>query len=129
MPDILEFSISKLIENDKTGEYRASVNNLSKRYSKLNFWKTSSKNQDNDEIVDEATKIYVDAILHADSLYKQAEFSKNSGFITKIILKTLKIAQKMLATLLFKSPLKVGIAYNAMHNVIKYLEREMKKKK
>jgi hypothetical protein len=34
----------------------------------------------------------------------------------------------MLASLLFKSPFKIGIAYNAMHFIIRYIEREMKKK-
>jgi hypothetical protein len=125
--DIIEFTVSELLQNDQNNMYRSALSDLSKKYSKLEKWKTASKRQIDKEVLD-ATKIVIDAILQVDSLMKQANFDKNASFITKIMIKTLKIAQKILAALLVTSPLKVGIAYNAMHNVIKYLEKSLLKK-
>lgn len=127
MSDALEFVVSELLENDIESLYQSSLNSLSNKYSRLKNWKTASKVQE-DALVLEATKIVVDAAIQFDFLSKQSNFEKESGLITNIMLKTLKIAQKILAGLLLKSPLKIGIAYNAMHNAIKFLEKGIKKK-
>lgn len=127
MNNVLEFSVSELLKNDDEKAYRFALSDFSVKISKLKRWKIANK-KNVDDVVKEATKVYMDAILSVDSLLKQADFEKNSGFVTKVIVKTLKVAQKMLATMLIKNPVKVGIAYNAMHNVIKFLEKEMKKK-
>lgn len=128
MSDVLDLVISELLENDVDNIYRSSLNSLGQRYSKLSRWKTASKLPEPDEEVLEATKVMIDAALQVDTLCKQSNFEKDSGLINNIMLKALKIAQKILAGLLLKSPLKIGIAYNAMHNVIKFLEKQTKLK-
>jgi len=125
--DILEFTISELLMNDCDGAYRASLSNLSNKYAKLEKWRIASKKNIDQDVLN-ATKIVVEAVSQADLLSKQADFEKNASFLIKIMVKTLKIAQKMLAALLVTSPLKVGVAYNAMHNVIKFLEKSLLKK-
>lgn len=90
-------------------------NNDSDYYS--TYIKTASI--DNDE--NKALSIMIDACEKADVIYKNA-FQKESGFITKIVIKTLKVAQAALATMLLKSPFRVALAYNALHLVIKKLE-------
>ena len=133
MSFILEKTIETLLDNDKGNIYQSHLNHLCDRYSSLSNWKTASKTKDIDKIVMQALEVVVKAASDADFLYKEhskiAAGGGFKGFITKVILKTLKIAQATLAVLLIKSPLKVGIAYNAMHHVIKYLEREMRKQK
>jgi len=126
--EISDVFIKELLEHDINNVYGNCLNVLSHKYSRLNTYRVASKKEDVDDIVMKATLTAIDAVFQADILFKQANFDKEAGMITKIILKTLKIAQKILAGLLIKSPLKVGIAYNAMHNVIKFIEKEIIKK-
>ena len=121
MKSVLEKTIEELLKQDIDGQYTAAIN---LRYSR--FGKKSSIEPD--DLVKKTVNIIFSNIEEAEALFKQASFYKDAGFIMKIILKTLKIAQKMLVALLFQSPFRVGIAYNALHVVIKYFERESKKK-
>jgi len=124
MSDVLSLIVSELLEKDVDSLYRNSINFLGHKYSKLRQWKNASISQEPDKEILEATKIVIDAAIQFDILCKQSSFEKESGLISNIMLKTLKIAQKVLAGLLLSSPLKIGIAYNAMHNVIKFLEKK-----
>jgi len=127
MSDIIQIVTSNLLENDVDGLYRQSLSLLSNKDSRLKKFKIASTKVQ-DEHVLEATKVVIDAALQVDSLLKQANFEKESmGIIKSLVLKTLKIAQKILAGLLLLSPLRVGIAYNAMYNVIKYFEKRFTK--
>lgn len=124
---IVSMTIDELLENDANNEYRCALSRLSNKYSRFREYRTASKvSVDNDVLV--ATETIIQAALQADNLLKQADFDREAGLITKVIIKTLQVAQKVLAGLLITSPVKVGIAYNAMHNVIKFLEKEMRKK-
>ena len=127
MSTILEKSINEILKNDD-GVYQEHLNILSDRYSNLNQWKTSSKNKEIDENVLRSLEIVVKASLDADFLLNQKLKFSAGDFLNKILIKTLKIAQASLATLLFKTPFRVGLAYNALHHVIKFLEKEMVKK-
>jgi len=126
MLQIFEATIQQLLEQDYNGDYKKSLSELSSKYSRLMKYKNASLNKA-DPIVLEACEIVLQTISKVDALYKQSNFDKESGFITNIMIKTLEVAQKLLSTLLVKSPMKVGVAYNAMHNVIKFLRKEMKK--
>jgi hypothetical protein len=123
--NILDLCIFELLNNDKEYTYRKALSVLSQKYSRVEKKYIIAKNTNVDSDILEATKIIVEASLQADILLKQSKFVKDATILTKIILKTLKIAQKILAGLLLKSPLKIGIAYNALHNVIKFLEKSM----
>lgn len=125
--EIADMLLKELVAHDADWSYQKSLSVLSSKYNSLHEYKTASK-EEVDEIVLEATRIAYDAVQQADFLLKQSNFEKESSLLTKIVLKTLKVAQKMLAGLLLKNPLKVGIAYNAMHNVIKFLEKQLKEK-
>jgi len=127
LASILEKTISEILSKDD-GEYQAHLNFLSERYPDLKHWKTSSKVKKIDENILKSLEIIVKASLDADFLINQKEKFAAGNFLNKIVLKTLKVAQTTLATLLFKTPLRVGLAYNALHMVIKYLEKEIKKK-
>ena len=124
--DIFELSVKELLKNDFNNLYKNHLSHLSNKYVKLKKWFKTANKIEEDEIVLEATKVFLENVLHADQFLKQTHFEKKSKFVTKIIIKTLKVALKILAGLLLKNPFKVGIAYNAMHNVIKHLEKELK---
>ena len=128
MSDVLDLIVSELLENDVDNLYRYSLGYLGQRYSRLNKLRIATIKEEPDKYVLEATKVLIDAAIQFDTLYKQSNFEKESGLITNIMIKTLKISQKILAGLLLISPLKVGIAYNALHNVIKFLEKKKVKK-
>lgn len=133
MTSILQKSIDSLLEFDKNGIYQNHLNHLCGDYSNLAKWKTASKVENPDVDVLKSLEIIIKAASDADFIYKNYKIAAKGkgakGFISKVILKTLKLAQTALAVLLIKNPLKIGIAYNAMHRVIKFLEREMIKKK
>ena len=122
---ILSLVISEL---KRDNEYHNALSELQqlKRYG---FYFTVKKNCQISDNVREATKIIVSAAIQVDSLQKQASFNKDASFISKIMLKTLKITQKMLAGMLLANPIKISIAYNALHNVIKFLEKSSLSKK
>lgn len=129
MADILELAISELLKNDKDKLYRNALSFLASKHSKLKKWKTASKVANVDQQVLEVTKLIVSVALQADAMLKQASFEKEAGFIWSIMMKTLRITQKILAGLLVMSPWKVGVAYNALYNVIKILDKNKLKKK
>jgi len=127
---ILEKTINNILENDD-GTYQNHLNFLSSQYPELKKWESASKmasKSDVNEDVLEVLEIVVKASLDADFLLNQRVKFSASDFLNKVVIKTLKVAQTALATLLFKTPFRVGLAYNALHSVIKYLDREMKKK-
>lgn len=130
MTAILEKTINNILENDD-GTYQNHLNFLSSQYLELKKWESASKmasKSDVNEDVLEVLEIVVKASLDADFLLNQRVKFSASDFLNKVVIKTLKVAQTALATLLFKTPFRVGLAYNALHSVIKYLDREMKKK-
>ena len=127
---ILEKTINNILKNDD-GTYQNHLNFLSSQYLELKKWESASKmasKSDVNEDVLEVLEIVVKASLDADFLLNQRVKFSASDFLNKVVIKTLKVAQTALATLLFKTPFRVGLAYNALHSVIKYLDREMKKK-
>jgi hypothetical protein len=129
----LNATLSHIIENDDCGVYSSHIAFLAKKSKTSTLFETSSKlkiaaseNHLNDPIISDTLKIIINACNEADILYKNS-FKKEAGFITKVIIKTLKVAQAALATMLLKSPVRVAIAYNALHFVIKHLESLEKK--
>lgn len=128
--------ISYLIENDCDHEYQKAINKLSVDYGFL--FEHTKKIASNDRIdgnVFDAAKIIMQAVDEVEktskmltAAVKKEDDETKLDFYTNAVLKTLKTAQMMLASLLFKSPFKIGIAYNALHFIIRYIEREMKKK-
>ena len=127
--EILDFFVSELLSHDKNDLYGEYINVLSSKFNRIKKYKTASKKDVVDKEMLKIIESVFNSVQQADILYKQASFGKNSAFLTKVVLKTLQVAQKMLAGLLIKDPFKIGVAYNAMHNVIKYLEKELKKVK
>ena len=128
MSNILQNLIQDLLKNDIDNCYQRHLNFLSKKNHQLKQWETSLKIGKIDDNVLEALKIVVNAGIESQIIQKYSSFNKDAGLINKIMLKSLKIAQKILAVLLLQSPFKIGIAYNAMQNVIKFLQKQMKTK-
>ena len=117
--------VDYIISLDKSDDCRKCLSLFRIQHPKLK--KSIIASKIDDELFD-ACKIAVDACRKADNLLNQKKaFSKDAGFITKAVLKILKLAQGSLAFLLLKSPLRVAFAYTALHTVIKYLEKEHKK--
>jgi hypothetical protein len=125
VPSILELFTNELLKNDIDGQYAGAIKLYSSKYPQLK--KIAFKGTTPDDLIKKTTELVLENIIEADFLFKQAEHYKEAGFIMNIIIKTLKIAQKMLAALLFQSPFRVGIAYNALHSVIKFFEQKKKK--
>ena len=119
---IVNLVVENLLLNDN-GEYRSALSILSRKYSQIKIDRVASRRCSKE--VMKSCEIAIEAAIKADELSKQ----KTAGLLNKILIKTLKIAQAALAIFLLKSPFKVGLAYNALHNVIKYLEHEEKKEK
>lgn len=134
MSDFITKTANYLLENDINGEYRSAIRRLGFEYdSLLLFNKSAGSDKEPDEDILEATRIALDAAKAANELFIAAAVKKKDdevdlGFYTKAVLKTLKIAQTMLAGLLPKSPLKIGIAYNAMQFVLKFVKKKLIKK-
>ena len=126
---ILEKTVGYLIDDD---EYRCHLAYLRKEFPKLRRWSVElPKNFTPNNDILESTRLVINASIEADCIYNQAimdkSFNKQASFISKIIIKTLKIAEKALALLIFQNPLKVGFAYSALHQVIKFFEKQLKK--
>lgn len=119
---ILELVVKNLLMHDN-GDYRSALSILSRKYSQLKVDKIASRRCSKEVL--QSCEIVVKAAIKADELSKQ----KTAGLLNKVLIKTLKIAQAALALFLLKSPFRIGLAYNALHNVIKFLEREEKKEK
>jgi hypothetical protein len=113
---------------DTNGYYRDHIACLSKDFVGLQKFASKTERTEFDADTLQALKIAIIAIQEAEEIQKNAAFEKESkNFLNKLLLKTLQIAQKSLALLLFKTPLRVAIAYNALHWVIAYLSKELKK--
>ena len=134
---ILAMVASEILRNDSDGEFRQIISTLSPKYHKLNRLVSGLKMAHAngtvkiDKNVSKAIETVLAAAIEADNLKRSSigGMKKEADkFLSKLIIKTLKIAQKTLAMLLVLSPMKIGVAYNAMQSAIKFLEKELLKK-
>jgi hypothetical protein len=119
---ILEKTIEYLLQEDSSQEFQSAINSLCKKYSKLEQWKKEVDIQPSSIVLD-SCDIALSAALDADYYQYNQDF-RVAGMVTKLMLKSLKIAQGILALMLIKSPLKVAVAYNALHWVIQSIEKK-----
>jgi hypothetical protein len=117
---IIEQTIKHLLRHDYLHEYQAAINVLCDKYSKLTQWKNEISFLPSSVVID-SCEIAIKAAIEADYYANNQDF-KFAGIVTKLMLKSLKIAQGVLSLMLIKSPLKVAIAYNALHWVINLIE-------
>jgi len=122
---IIEQTVEHLLLNDDAHEYQAALNVLCAKYSKLEQWKKECSVEPS-AVTLETCEILVKAAIEAD-YYQYNQHFKVAGMVTRLMLKSLKIAQGVLALMLVKSPLKVAIAYNSLHWVIKSIEEKENK--
>lgn len=118
---MLDRIIEELLETDKTGSYQAAINQLVPTTPELQMWRTDASIEPEKPILDTLR------IITGSLKVTTADKTKQAGVITKIMLKSLQIAQTALLGLLFKSPVRVGLAYNTLHSVIKFLKRDILK--
>lgn len=120
--------VDYVLQQDKDNYYRDHITHLSNNLSVLKKYAVKSDRTEYDTDTLEVLKFAFKSIHEAENIYATAGFEKQSkNFLNKLVLKTLKIAQASLAVLLFKTPLRVAVAYNALQWVIKYLQKEMEK--
>jgi hypothetical protein len=121
-----------LVKNDIDNQYQTAINQLSKKYSFLDNYSNKTSSKVDIEVL-QSVEIFANICNDIETI-KVAGFSKEKekepelDFYSKAVLKSLKVAQVALLGLLPKSPWKVGIAYNALHFIIKYVEKDLKKK-
>lgn len=126
MAILLNKLIDNIVKNDHDGIYTAHIAHLGNKRPILKKW--AGKNINDDKTITNVINIAVNAVSEADVLlehYKQAS-EKQATIFLPLIVKTLKIASKALAVMLLTSPLKVGVAYSALHVVIKEFEKRIK---
>jgi hypothetical protein len=108
---------------------------MASRYKQLKkYGGVKTTNVDSDVL--DSLEILVKASLEADFIYenetklaaKKEKKPPVKGFVNKLVLKTLKVAEGMLAIMILKNPIKMGLAYNALHFAIKWLEEDIRKK-
>lgn len=117
MNDIL----AKIIEDDFELDYQRHINILSKKHKYLKKWASSDVHLSPDPVITEALETIFKTCSYIN---KESILQKESGLIFNVALKALKIAQGILAVLLLKDPIRVGIAYTALHSVIKTLQKD-----
>ena len=118
---IFEQTVEDILSSDSSNDYQIALNRLAFKYPHLRRWAKKVEGDVNFEVLN-ALEIVVRAGMDADGMQGMSKSIKTAGFINRMMIKALKIAQKILAVLLLKSPFKIGIAYNALHNAIKFLE-------
>ena len=137
MQNLHKLAFDYLIKNDIDYSYQKAINKLAIDHSiLLDFNKHIASNSGVDPAVLKATEIVIEAFNDVDKIFKivaaepkkEDEEEPKLSFFTRAVIKTLKTAQALLVGLFPQSPFKIGIAYNALHFVIRYVENEMKKK-
>jgi hypothetical protein len=125
---LVEKFTNYVLVQDKDNYYRDHIAHLSDSFVGLKKYASKTERTEFDVDTLQALKIAYKSLQEAEEMTKNSAFEKESkNFLNKLLLKTLKIAQASLGLLLFKTPLRVAIAYNALHWVIKYLDKELKK--
>ena len=120
--------VANVLQQDQGSFYRDHIARLGSTSSALKKYAAKTERTEFDSEVLESLKIAFKGLHEAENISISASFEKQSkNFLNKLVLKTLKIAQASLAVLLFKTPLRVAVAYNALQWVIKYLQKELEK--